>query len=427
MPRRVLFSPPFHVKSGLLRLVSSCVKPKTTKPKTTNMRSTVIASRTHDHNVSRSAMYLLPAELLLHIAEYLSPASAMTLGVTYTRFYKVIATPMLEKDTSRMNRFYLFASLEVSLGPWRSKPLCGGCLAIHTNDSYWRYQLEVNATERRCKLTEKLVWLHSGFGASFNDLQHLLAELRSLEGGFHSSDRETCVTKCINVNGKDTLQFDVSINLAHINRRPSPRAVYRFLQKFNVPICPHITTGEPLVADIYRKSIRSYDPIVLDGSSYSCPVKNCKTSIRFQFSSSTTQTNWDILKLNTRRRISVGPSPETNRYLSQAIIVPDEARFLESCMTSWRWKKINEEIERYLKYGSTDLLQVQNFQLIRKRDSLHPGDIRTLFKPWQPDAKMAAYIESKNIEAIQALKELDSRLECTTAHTLSSFLFSYTS
>ena len=371
------------------------------------------------HN-DQSHLYLLPTELLLEIAGYLPLPSAMALGVTCTRFYKAIASPILKNNPSKITSFNMLAQMEISLGPWNSKPLCGECFISHADDSFWGDQLEIGPVQRRCKSTQKLLWLHPESVISFNELKLISSHLRELSMSYLSAEPEVGTIQYVNFNKKDSILLDHSIDLLRFpySNRPTLRTVFEYLEKFNVPICPHITTGEPMVADIYRKAILQCAPDSISVQHYSCPVRNCQTFIKFRVERHRVGAlAGEKLVLHLRRCINVWKDPERQGWVSQAIITPDKQRFQRSWRASWRWKILNDEIDKRkfivnvapnLTSDEVAMFRREMAQLTASRDGWNPEDIRELYTPLVPHPHMAAFIGTKNDVAIQARDEFDN-------------------
>lgn len=425
----------FHNRSRFKRFIPRWRKEKpvenTTKDATENATekasgetieesAVVIASQHHKHNVSQSRLYILPTELLREVMDYLPLSDAMALGVTCTRFYEAVASPILENDPSKENGFNVLAQLEISLGPWHSKPLCGGCLTSHNDDFFWDNQLELGPVQRRCKSTQKLVWLHPGLVTSFRELKQLAIDIRGFRAPLRSTNPEACSIQYANFDKKGTVLLDHSIDLLRFRygNRPLLKSVFKFLEKFNIPICPHMTTGDPMIADIYRKDVLQYAPDSVDGWHHTCPVRNCKTIVHFRVEHYREgPLSGEKLTLNMSRSINVRNGAERQGWLSQAIITPDEDRFRESWKTSWSWKLLNDEIDKRnfivnyparIPYSSLLIIRREIIRLIDLRDGLNPPEnIRSLYQPLIPHPNTAAFIGMKNDDAIRMRDNFD--------------------
>lgn len=387
----------------------------------TTAETTAIASQNHKHNVSQSGLYILPAELLLEVVDYLPRTSVMALGVTCTRFYKTIASPKLQKNPTKETLFEVLAQLEISLGPWHSKPLCGRCLISHKDDFFWGSQLELGPVQRRCKSTQKLVWLNSTLDTSFEELKQIATEVRNIRRPvFSSSILDAGSIIYAGTDRKDNLLLDHSIDLLRFRygKRPLLKTVFQFFEKFDIPICPHLATGDPMIADIYRKDVLQFAPDCLDGWHHNCPVRTCQTTIHFRVDHYREgPLCGEKLTLHMRRSINVHNGPEGQCWLSQAIITPDRARFKESCQASWSWKTINDEIDKGIfiaeypspiPYSSLLNIRRRTMQLTDERDGLDlHGNIRTLYQPLIPHPHVVAFIGMKNDIAIRMRDNFD--------------------
>jgi hypothetical protein len=296
--------------------------------------------------VSNSPLYVLPTELIKEVLDWLPSSDAMAFSLACTRFYKIHASPTLEKSPSKQHKFDILAPLEHALGPWNSRPLCGGCLAGHKGSAYFPGQLDIIAPERRCKHTQQLVWLHPGWAASFDELKRIATDIQTTGRSYRSRHPGMCSLNTVNDSGKLYLMVDFSIQLLRcvLPLRPTMTDLRSLLQKFNVPICPHVSTADAWVAGLYEKAILS--PYSFNTKWHKCPITNCKTYIRFEFNvfrHGNILAN--VLVLHTRRQLSLHSDPERKTWISQAGVTTDKPRFVDAWSSAWAWKLLNDEVD----------------------------------------------------------------------------------
>ncbi|DAA79095.1 TPA_exp: Uncharacterized protein A8136_2880 [Trichophyton benhamiae CBS 112371] len=209
---------------------------------------------THDwseaerHNFQYSPLYRLPAELLGIIHEYLPPNNSFALSLTCARFYfsTILAGAQRELKSTKMGQFIVMCMLE---GVGQIKEYCcRGCLTTHPSSHFSKDELEKRHAERYCLRTKK-VMAFGAFGSdpkSFNEVlemrrtQELEENIDILQQGsfwnLFSSPKTSVVT---------------GIRLFPRGKKVSVERFAELCQKLNYPVCPHMTTADKRIVDLY--------------------------------------------------------------------------------------------------------------------------------------------------------------------------------
>ncbi|KAK2759404.1 hypothetical protein FQN54_002882 [Arachnomyces sp. PD_36] len=402
-----------RIKSHTERCVPQWVKDEAEKVAAAET-ALQIRTQAHKHNL-QNHLVRLPTELILEITDRLPRDSIMALSLTCTHFYNAIAYPILAKSPSKENSFHILAPLEKALGFWQRKLLCGGCFIAHKDKDFRHGQEALDAVERRCIPTQEMLWVHPDLVVSFSTLEMIGRQLRDAGISFSSPEPKRCTIHHVQHHGKDMVVLDHAIDLMHfpLSKFPTLGDVSTVLQQFNAFVCPHWTTGDPLLVDIYRQSILMYMPTVILGRGHRCCDPGCKTYVFFQIRAHRDGIFiGEKLVMHIRRLVNIHNGPERRSWLHQSIITTDKDKFREAWLASWRWKAADEELSKlHFKLNFLGHLSNADIVAIRQRaselqcshDMVAPReDLRSFYKPFVPTTQfIASYVRKQNQKALK--------------------------
>ncbi|EFE42908.1 hypothetical protein TRV_02273 [Trichophyton verrucosum HKI 0517] len=209
---------------------------------------------THDwseaerHNFQHSPLYRLPAELLGIIHEYLPPNNSFALSLTCARFYfsTILAGAQRELKSTKMGQFIVMCMLE---GVGQIKEYCcRGCLTTHPSSHFSKDELEKRHAERYCLRTKK-VMAFGAFGSdpkSFNEVLEM-RRTRELEENIDILQQGSFW----NLFSSPKISVVTGIRLFPQGKKVSVERFAELCQKLNYPVCPHMTTADKRIVDLY--------------------------------------------------------------------------------------------------------------------------------------------------------------------------------
>lgn len=251
----------------------------------------VDAAQRHNSEQHAGSLYLLPEDLLFIICQYLTPAEAVTLMLTCTRFWHsrrtengIFAriwqrmTSPFDEELSRMaTRFYVLRMLEYDGLLQKGSPrkyCCWGYMKAHERQAFSPEEFEKvvdlkskqgvsypeEATCRSCAPAKRYIWFGTCREMSFGELRHAIANPHTqqlVKDWIKFPDNSSFTFQdCSSFAGKSR-RLEYMFHLARASDVGSYDSFKRHARAVNLPLCPHMKLGAG-VYRLYRQPTTAY-------------------------------------------------------------------------------------------------------------------------------------------------------------------------
>ncbi|PGH13508.1 hypothetical protein AJ79_03638 [Helicocarpus griseus UAMH5409] len=361
----------------------------------------------------------LPGEILLVIHSLLSPASRLTFSMSCKRLYvsyfeKVPARKLT--ITWRPREFYrddatvwMVDQSQVheymrarELCGFKSKKLyCGACKFPHPPLFFHPKYLDKHPDERICVQRIKGFWVEPGNCFAYSDLDVYRGVLqldkmhspRSLSLGWYDSGPSR--------HGSVLWSYYDILSLPK-DKYISKTQIIKILSGFDLPTCPHVRLGDPMITGLHNGLPQQYIEELLDPHNpplfdptdirAKCGFPGCRTSFRWTAHTSVDNPRWKTVYLHIFRDVRVNASVDP-AWAAQ-LMLADETLLTQHWNDCFRWKTemLAIEKERYINQARSgadaerisreaELRQRENmvdFLFHPRRSAHYPGLVRTL-------------------------------------------------
>lgn len=242
---------------------------------TRNLESTVELKQRATQEASQSGSVLggflnIPPELLLEVADSLDPVDLQALRTVCRAFYHQLPAQRWLDWATKSNRFSFACKLDRD-DKLENTAICSACETLHARSCFSPSELARDPEARRCEGSQRVFYFRPGFALSAKALRSKLEEIvfdvrqaYCFDEWICAADREPVLRQDSEEHNGYILGTFKLMECAPM-QIPTKKAVAEFLRQFNVPICPHTSTGDPAVIDQYF-----LDPVQRPGTSVLC-------------------------------------------------------------------------------------------------------------------------------------------------------------
>ncbi|PGH18640.1 hypothetical protein AJ80_04387 [Polytolypa hystricis UAMH7299] len=228
-------------------------------------------------NGESSALHRLPSELLDQVIDSLSPLSMRSLRITCRKFYNYAHHGhQAPYNLSREEHFKFLCLLERDQPPLETA-VCGFCRTLKDKSEFFPSELQMEPFLRRCKGTKRALRVCPYVSLSQGGIRELGNGLRGGTVCNHVSCALNGHPKITRDGGNYNLEkrHFVTVVTDDIEFWPDALEVSKYLEVYNVPICPHLRLGDRLVLDAYRPHEKEWEG--------NC--RDCDTHFQFEMNS----------------------------------------------------------------------------------------------------------------------------------------------
>ena len=216
----------------------------------------------------RGSLESFPVELLVRIAGFLKPSSALSFSYACKRFYMacgissayLLGTKKLDEETAFVRRERLrFLCMLMRDRPAAGKAICSGCVKLHPNTSFTSGELIKSPTKRLCFGRAGRLWICPHKTLSFGDLK--ACQYRIPNKGLDGFNENRFCWYCRRAGGSSYCQernrrVTIETQCHVLSGSPNiERAdVAAALKQLDISICPHLRLCHPYVSSLYDPS-----------------------------------------------------------------------------------------------------------------------------------------------------------------------------
>lgn len=303
----------------------------------------------------------LPENLVFKITIHLQAVDFMVLRLTCRKFFYSLKNILETKGATAQDIFYFACRLERDGILPANVFACSGCMDLHEANAFSGYETLLPAEDRECLGSQRVFFIKHQDTFTLRQLRQWLRVL-------YNSNLE----KMLPLVGND--QYNV-YPILHAGS-PSPFISYEFyvadildgtiptcqqvaavLQMFDVPICPHLKTSNPIVVAAYqllpKREFRPYDGTgkrapyryTSNFKVCCCPTLFCQTNFIFKIAHGPpgngqgVQNFYQRLYLNIVRKIGFLDRYDDPAWMAQSI------EPLDVFINNANWAKVEERVE----------------------------------------------------------------------------------